>query len=152
MSPYVSKRGDVEGESATRARGQNNWHNTETVDGKIELWTKLNCALWRERRESSEREPAYGYVAGGFSLKTVRTCGRERRLCCVRDEVVSHGRAPGVGCREQFLSRVLMTHALTKCLFNDPKPVLQSAVGSGNDSRLTRNSFKFNYSHLENAF
>lgn len=63
----------------TRACGQNNRHNTEASNGKVDWWTKLNCALLGEsgtragRRYMSHRT---------YGARLCCGCARER-LCGV---------------------------------------------------------------------
>lgn len=156
-SPYVSKRGRVEGESATRARGQNNWHNTETVDGKIELWTKLNCALWRERRATRER-------ASIWCLLMLRVEIHRRRPERVGERVVNVAWEMSCDARERpasgaenssyqeswWLMRRRRVSLMIRSRFYNRRSDLETPQPT--DSAAARNSFKFNYFHLENAF
>lgn len=82
-------------ESATRATVQSNWHNTETVERKMELWTKLNCALLERAGEWVHRL-RYIFLRAGrenvaeHMIHTVLSCvAKEVRSVAIAKEVVA---------------------------------------------------------------
>lgn len=162
-----------EGESVTRARGQNNRHNTETVDGKIELWTKLNCALLVRARELflvlQRRENVANHIMVCFVLRGIFS--KNNRSVCENDMVL-RGRE-----RERILScankklRTLFPYQypyascaadMQRSLLDDSAPFLVSVVGSWNTEKGNNSffnsprfsdtiSFKLNYFRLKNS-
>lgn len=136
-----------EGESATRAIGQNNRHNTETVDGKIELWGKLNCALLVRARESFRRYISWENVVNIWwmclMLRGITHTRTEEKMCCGR--VVATRKKPLASIFFMWLSMSFMSHAPTASPLGDSAPLFLSAVGSRSDNSFI---FKLNYFRL----